>query len=267
MKLKDLHAACQGQSDQKIKDLIRGTDEYQAVLTDGSGTPQLMRDMFNAGMLLVRGEFAAVPEAMVQSAEQGMVSDGARKLADSGQVWTWVPSGPVKDVLGGRNDSFVRFLSDGTELKLNDPALTLNCWEAVIVAAIVGGVIGNASSLVALYHGDRFDTALSQALVAGASRAYVPGSLLQTPINGDMVLFDGLAHVAIATGKSDNTGTEVLSFWPAPQVSARDFGRNGTPTTILLTTIEALGAWMNISFGKVPKITFGSPSWQALNQK
>lgn len=54
MKLRDLHAACKGQSDQKIKDLIRGTDEYQAVLTDGSGSPRLMRDMFNTGLLLVR---------------------------------------------------------------------------------------------------------------------------------------------------------------------------------------------------------------------
>ena len=77
----------------------------------------------------------------------------------------------------------------------------------------------------------------------------------------------GLAHVAIATGRSDSTGTEVLSFWPAPVKSAAEFGPHGTPTQMLLTTIEALGAWMNLAFHQVPKITFGSPDWQALNLK
>jgi hypothetical protein len=268
MRLIDLPEACKGQSDQKIKDLIESTDEYQAMLADGGGA-QLSRNMFNTGVLLVRHERDNVRDAMIQAAEQGMVADGAQLIAESGQELTWVPSGPFNEVLAGKNDSFVAFLINGTDLKLDDPNTTFNCWEAVIVAAIVAKVIENGTGLVALYNGDHsvFSKTLSQALVAGASRPYKSGSLLQSPVCGDIVLFDGLAHVAIATGDSDNTGNYVLSFWPAPEKSAKQFGKNGTRTTMLLTTIEALGAWMNLTFGRAPKITFGSPSWQVLNQK
>ena len=269
VKFSQLAAACSGQNDQTIRNLIRGTDEYQTVVTSGTGTPRDMRNMFNAGVLVVRGDRTIPKEAMIQAAEQGMVADGATKMAESGQTFTWVPSGPLKEVLDGRNDSFVKFLDSGTDLALDDQKTTFNCWEAVVIAAIIGGVITNGTGLVTLYQEshDAFGKALTQALVTGAGRAYTPGSLLDAPVCGDIVLFDGLAHVAIATGRSDSTGTEVLSFWPAPVKSAAEFGPHGTPTQMLLTTIEALGAWMNLAFHQVPKITFGSPDWQALNLK
>jgi hypothetical protein len=107
MRLSDLPVICNGQSDQMIRKLIVATDEYQAVLLDQDAPPQRKRDMFNAGILLVRGERNDVREAMIQAAEQGMVADGAQVIANSGQELTWVPSGPFKDVLAGKNDSFV----------------------------------------------------------------------------------------------------------------------------------------------------------------
>ncbi len=144
----------------------------------------------------------------------------------------------------------------------------LNCWEAVVVAAIIAGVLGNATTLVNLYQKDEnsFEEWLTDALTADGTRAYQPNHLLGLPVRGDIVLFDGLGHVAVATGEADNHGTQVYSFWPAPGLAPNQFHPSGTPTTMQVTTVEALGAWMNNAFGASPKITFGSPNWPALNQ-
>jgi hypothetical protein len=268
MKLRDLPAACKGQTDQKIKDLIRGTDEYQAVLTDGSGTPRLMRDMFSAGLLLARGQYDQAKDAMYQAAEQAMVADAAAKMAEGAQQYTWVPSGQFKEVLAGKNDSFVNFLS-GEKLRLDNSKTTFNCWEAIIIAAILGNVLENGTGLITLYQedADSFHDTLAKALVSGVNRGYKHGSLLQMPVCGDIVLLDGLSHVVIATGNSGPTGTQVASFWPAPQKSAKEFGKYGTLCAMQLTTIEALSTWMKATFGAEPKVAFGSPSWQPLNRK
>lgn len=266
MRLNDLPNLCKGQDDQTIANLIRQTDEYQRVLTDGKGTLRLMRDMFNAGMLLARGSFSVDTEAMYQAAEQGMVADAAAGMA--GTQLTWVPSKPYKGILEGKNDSFVKFLIDGIPFKLDDPTTSLNCWEALIVAAVNAKVIEDATRLVNLYQQKKsaWESALTAALVSGSTREYRPGSRLDTPVCGDIVLFDGLAHVAVAV-EADKMSTNVVSFWPAPDMKMSEINPAGTVTTMQVTSIEAIGAWMNLNFGRAPKITFGSPSWQQLNQK
>jgi hypothetical protein len=274
MKLIELRAACVGQNSVQIDTLIKNTDEYQATQR-GDGV-RFARDTYTAGILLARGDQFAhgkpteTANAMWQAAEQGMAADGATGIADSGIVWTWVPSGPFKQLLQpGTDDSFVKFL-DGGKLKLDTEATTLNCWEAVIVGAMKGDVITNGSSLAQMYEKgyEAFNAQLVQALVSGIGREYQPRELLATPTCGDIVLFSGLNHVAIATGQHDNRGTEVLSFWPAPVIQAKQFGRNGTRTPMLRTTIEAIGAWMviNMPDDQPPTVTFGSPDWQQLNQ-
>jgi hypothetical protein len=278
MKLIELRAACVGKNSVQIDTLIKSTDEYQATQHGDGG--RFARDTYTAGILIARGDQfvhgkpTETANALWQAAEQGMAADGASGIADSGTVWTWVPSGPFKQPLQpGSDNSFVKFLDDffgDGELELDTEAVTLNCWEAVIVGAIRGNVITNGSSLIQMYEKghDAFNTQLVQALVSGSGRKYRPGQLLATPTCGDIVLFAGLNHVAIATGQHDNVGTEVLSFWPAPAIRANQFGRNGTRTPMLRTTIEAIGAWMvvNMPDDKPPKVRFGSPDWQQLNQ-
>lgn len=275
MKLADLRAACVGKRDDQIDALIKSTDEYQNALHDGGGgnAPAV----FAAGILVARGDQpeqnkgSLTRNVLWQITEQGMVAAAADSFVTNHVVWTWVPSGPFKELLQpGRNDSFVGFLVDGTMLKLVDPRTTMNCWEALIVAAIQADVIGNGSSLITLYESGYgpFNTRLTQALVTVAGRDYRPGRLLATPVRGDIVLFEGLNHVAIATGVHDNLGTEVLSFWPAPAIKIGEFGKNGTQTAMLRTTIEAIGGWMttNMSDSNPPRVTFGSPHWPLLNQ-
>lgn len=275
MKLAELRVACVDKPDDQIDALIKGTDEYKAALHDGDGGKAPA--VYSAGLLVARGDEpehnkgSLTANVLWQIMEQGMVAAAAGSFESRGDVWTWVPSGPFKELLQrGRNDSFVDFLISGTMLKLDNPATTLNCWEAVIVAAIQANVISNGSALIHLYESgyDQFNSRLTNALVSVAGRDYRPGHVLTTPVCGDIVLFEGLDHVAIATGVHNSSGTEVLSFWPAPKIKASEFGRNGTRTAMLCTTIEAIGGWIviNMPASKPPRVTFGSPYWPLLNQ-
>jgi hypothetical protein len=269
MKLKDLPAACAGKNAQQIDALIKSTDEYQLALANGK--PIEISGVYTAGVLLVRGNQDTVKGALWQAAEQAMIVDAALQLIEQDQTLTWVPSGPFKELLAaGSDDSFVQFLG-GTELDLHDSRTRLNCWEAIIVAAMHSGVIKNGTSLIQLYQSGHkvFNQQLSRALASSQAREYRPGEPLGTPVRGDIVLFSGLDHVAVATGNSNAMGTEIVSFWPAPELPAKKFKPNGTPTQIQVTTIEAIGAWLVINMPNqpAPHITFGPPDWQQLNQK
>jgi hypothetical protein len=72
------------------------------------------------------------------------------------------------------------------------------------------------------------------------------------PNRGDIVFFDGLAHVALATGKKD----KVYTFWPPP-------GKPSIANTIdkvKISTIKALSDYMTPIWG-APPVTYGAPGW------
>ena len=71
---------------------------------------------------------------------------------------------------------------------------------------------------------------------------------------GDLIFFNGAAHVALATGKKD----EVDTFWPPPDNSAY---HAGTVDKVKTSTISALSDWMKNHFGHAPVVEFGAPVW------
>jgi hypothetical protein len=115
---------------------------------------------------------------------------------------------------------------------LDIPSATANCWEAVITAAILSGVITDPIKLADAYGSSdvKFTGSLVNAFIGGKQHDFVSGPAVGLlPVRGDVVLFDGLAHIALATGDAFNgpsamplyPGRRVISFWPAP--AEKDF--------------------------------------------
>lgn len=137
------------------------------------------------------------------------------------------------------------------------PAITsttvMNCWEAVMLAAYRAGVLSWAR-IHAIY------TASGSAsgwvgLLAASRRTYVRGGASAPPQRGDLVFFDGMNHVALATGNGD----QVYSFWPAPDTPFAVAG--ATPDRVKLTTIADIVTWWSGNLGGTPKVEIGAPSW------
>jgi hypothetical protein len=74
------------------------------------------------------------------------------------------------------------------------------------------------------------------------------------PQRGDLVFFNGLAHVALATG----SGSEVYTFWPPPNTP---FTAGGTTDKVKVFTIEALVTWWTANLPPAPVVEFAAPAW------
>jgi hypothetical protein len=77
------------------------------------------------------------------------------------------------------------------------------------------------------------------------------------PQRGDIVFFDGVAHVALATG----SGSDVLTFWPPPDTP---FVRNifgAVEDRVKMFTIEELSVWWGANMPPPPVIEFARPAW------
>jgi hypothetical protein len=76
------------------------------------------------------------------------------------------------------------------------------------------------------------------------------------PQRGDLVFFNGLEHVAMATG----SGANVFTFWPPPNTP---FTPGGTTDKVKVFTIDALVTWWAAHDPKkvAPTVEFGAPSW------
>ena len=83
-------------------------------------------------------------------------------------------------------------------------------------------------------------------------RVHDPSSPM--PNRGDVVFFDGAAHVALATGSGD----EIYTFWPPPNTA---FTAGGTVDAVKTSTITELSDWMDTNMGAAPTVTFYAPSW------
>ena len=166
-----------------------------------------------------------------------------------GSTMVWRPSGP------GSGTNFETWASAATEAPFPPvtSATIMNCWEAVLLSAYRARAI-DWTWIHTLY------TTVAPAnwvasMSRGASNSYaVPGPNLLMPQRGDLVFFDGLAHVALATGK----GSEVYTFWPPPNTP---FALGGTTDQVKVFTIEALATWWAANMPPAPVIQFASPSW------
>jgi hypothetical protein len=160
-----------------------------------------------------------------------------------GEEATWVPSGP-----GSANtfESWASAPTEGTAPPLKK-STTINCWEMVLLAAYRCGVI-DWNWINNLY------TAVSPSAwvsrMASSTTTYVPGT--STLSRGDLVFFNGLAHVALATGEGD----KIYTFWPPPDKPSSI----GTIDEVKISTIKALSDYMTPIWG-TPVVTFGTPTW------
>lgn len=92
---------------------------------------------------------------------------------------------------------------------------------------------------------------VSRMTAAGTTEYHPKRSHLK---RGDLVFFDGLAHVALATGSRD----EIFTFWPPPDTKFT--GSSGTVDRVKTSRISTLAKWMKKHVSK-PTVTFGSPAW------
>ncbi|WNV87864.1 hypothetical protein [Umezawaea sp. Da 62-37] len=249
---------------QRVTDKeIQQTDEYREVVKNASEEVALL-----TCRIVLRGTTGALPEAASIVKAQLTAFGALRRLADDDRTMTWVPSGP------GGNNAFVSLVNGDVDKFDFAPGTTVNCWEVVLLAAVLDGQVTTTDSLRAIYSSRPrdFEAELIHRLTGDALTAYDPSSSAGKPLPGDIVLFGGLDHVVMATGKAIQgpmvdpehpTGTSVISFWPAPLV--KSFGPN-TRTKVDCTTIEAILEWYSANHQPLPTVTFGSPRWSQLNQ-
>jgi hypothetical protein len=166
-----------------------------------------------------------------------------------GQRAAWVGSGPSS------GNTFERWASAATETAAPPltPSTSINCWEMILYAAYRAGVI-SWSWIHDLYVNRPTDTWVER--MTRSTSAYSAG---RTRIpRGSLVFFDGLAHVAMATGNGD----EVYTFWPPPNTPFdTSQPRNQTVDRVKISTIAALSSWWTTFFHSSPAITYGQPSW------
>ena len=167
-----------------------------------------------------------------------------------GTTMSWSPSGP------GSGTVFEAWASAAaaTPFPTVSSSTVMNCWEAVLLAAFRSGALSWAR-IHAIYTSGP-SSGWPALMTAGARRTFVKAGASAAPQRGDLVFFDGMSHVALATGN----GTEVYSFWPAPDTPFAAVG--ATPDKVKRVTIEAIVTWWTANMGSgAPKVEIGTPSW------
>jgi hypothetical protein len=166
-----------------------------------------------------------------------------------GTTMVWEPSGP------GSGTDFESWASAATETPF--PAVTattvMNCWEAVLLSAYRAGALSWTwiHNLYTITPVRDWVATMSR----GSLHNYaIPGPNLRMPQRGDLVFFNGIDHVALATG----SGSDVYTFWPPPNTP---FTPGGTTDKVKVFTIEALASWWSTRRRASPTIQFGSPAW------
>ena len=177
-----------------------------------------------------------------------------------GETATWVPSG------AGSGNTFETWASAATETAAPpiNSVTAINCWEMVLMAAFNAGLV-NWQWIHDLYTtnvGPGWYTHLENTLIPGSQTTFDPANPATTPrpTAGQIVMWDGAAHVGLALGSLDGVGrSQVFSFWPPPNTA---FTAGGTVDSVKITTIEELYNFMDADPRfTTPTVTFGSPPW------
>ncbi len=177
------------------------------------------------------------------SAEKAVVT--AQSFEDK-FVWTLTGSGPIVN-----NNDFTKWvMSSGLQPNLNS---SINCWEMVLFSAYQSGLV-NRQWLTNLYGTSNLSGSNLSNWYANlpskmsiSRQNYNFNSWNQGLKRGDIVFFNGSAHVAIATGTKDRYGNdEVISHWIPNN------------NRVEVTTIKALKA---LPAAASATVTFGRPIW------
>jgi peptidoglycan hydrolase-like protein with peptidoglycan-binding domain len=152
------------------------------------------------------------------------------------------------------------------------PTTVINCWEMVLYSAWKQGAISWSwiNTVYSWTGGHSWYEELAIRLVRGSASTWDRATKKPRPQRGDIVMFDGADHVALATGVTDAAGTHVYSFWPPPDTAFApvDYDKpgkgkgiaGGTPDRVKDTTIEALINAMDTS-SHTTVVTLGPPAW------
>jgi hypothetical protein len=263
------HVVQQAQGPPRIQRLLRTPFPWHGVVTssvganlrsapDSSDPANVVRGLPRGSAVEVIGStglWLHVREAGSGKVVTGYVHhtlvDEASSEALAGMVGTrlsWKPSGPSSGT------TFQLWASAASESPFPavGPGTLINCWEVVLLAAHRGGALP-WSRIHTLYTATPF-ASWQATLTTGPVRRYGGKAPVTPPQRGDLVFFDGLAHVALATGK----GSEVYTFWPPPDTP---FKPGATEDRVKVFTIEDLVTWWTANFGKAPVVEIGAPSW------
>ena len=246
-----------------------GTDEEAifAVLRPLNRDPKLIdqlktayKTQFNQDLVerlvleLSEEELAYALHLMRLAPSPGMEAVTQEMEGEVGHEATWTGSGP------GRGNTFEKWASAPTEeaAPAIDPATSINCWEMILLCAY------RAKLLSWQWIHDQYVAGVPdwrdhmyRALTRGAR---VPWKAGEPGLRGEIVFFDDIAHVSLATGTLDSAGrTEILSFWPPPNTP---FVAGGTLDKVKITTIEELREfWARERPPGFAKIEFAAPPW------
>jgi hypothetical protein len=221
-------------------------------------TPALLRGLQALKMLYLGGQLDSV----------GTVAVTAKltELKDSGQKFTYPDAREASTTF----ESWA-MQSQETPPRL-DQAFKMNCWEAVLLAAYLAGAV-RWTQLHALYKRNdprwedeeigAWENQVGSFLSPeGATWQDFPaagGAQPPRPARGDIVFFNGMDHVAMATGTFDAEGrSEILSFWPPPG----DWDRKAKVEEVKLVTVEAIKTWWTSHGRGAARVSFGPPSWR-----
>jgi hypothetical protein len=158
--------------------------------------------------------------------------------------------------------------SEGKALELL-PNTVFNCWEVILFAAYKAGVLPwEKIHDVYTYHADDWNKYLAEWLTDRSGVYYdVSNPTGSKPQRGDIVLFNGVAHVALATGERDAQGrAKVISFWPPSDKDRVFLGMKDKDTAVFAgevqeTTIEELVQFMTDNDMGSVEVKFASPPW------
>ena len=256
---------------------IQATDEYQHLqqrfFPQQSPSPASVQELLLACRLAlryIREHQVSLTEAYLET----FLPQARRQLAVTsesegmvGQQMTWIGSGP------GSGNTFETWASASSEQTAPPVSslTTINCWEMILLAAYNAGMV-SWQWIHNTYTAHKLDwySYLVQALSGSGGVPYRighPNTL--RPLRGDIVFFDGAAHVALANGVTDSQGrTQIISFWPPPDTP---FTLDTTTTPISVaptldrvkvTTIEELNQSWTQDYGQPAfNITFATAPW------
>lgn len=266
----------------------------EAVRGDYQGITELQRvyqSKYGVSLLAdIRGDFSGGELArcmeLLNSGNADAVVDEVESM--EGDEMTWVPSSPGQADVGGgtivslgSNDFASWALAPAaTAAPPVAQVTTINCWEMVLLAAHNAGFLSwqqihdtytsriPATTIAKIQDPDPAVQAVGQSeigpfvdgllyslMTSGPAQTFDVGDpATPMPNRGDVVFFDGAAHVALATG----SGEEIFTFWPPPNTA---FTAGGTVDAVKRSTITELSDWMDVNFGARPSVTFYAPSW------
>lgn len=182
-----------------------------------------------------------------------------------GQSAAWTPSGGAAARGPTRTpNTFAAWAEAASETAAPpiDPATTINCWEMVLLAAYRAGALRWQwiHDLYVATPPDSWSAELQRRLTPGGKTRYDRTARPARPRRGDIVYFDGAAHVALGTGVRAADGSDdVYTFWPPTSIAVYT---RGTVDKVKTDTIEKLAAFIDgMHPGVACVVEFGAPPW------